>query len=1057
MDGEVRKAYNEAKMKLDEHYSLAKSLLMHYQSPTTGLFSCGDEANVRDSIYCAAALWALGLAYRRIDDDGGRCYELEHSTLKCMRGILMCYMRQSRNIEKFKTVQNNDNAIHSKFDAWSGDAIPGPYPHLQQDVVALFVLYLVQITSSGLQIIFNTDEVAFVQNLVYYLERSYRVPDYGLWGRGSKYNNGSTELHASAVGAAKAALEAVNGFNLFGKNGAPWSVLWVDMDAHNRNRMVIETLLPKESSSKNTDSAIIPTVGYPFFAVEDTRLCEETKNLARKKLESKHGFKRFVGDGYKTVMEDKHRQYYNPAEIKLFNGFECEWPIFFIYMIIDGVFHEDWDMVDEYQKKLEPLLHNRKGKKVLVPRFYYIPNAEIHKPSPEAKCSSFTLFEEEPVFLWGQALHMISSLLVEKLISRQELDPNRRFIPVEEQRGVSMRYSMFQGVVSDTTIHVVLISESSKLQALLSTYGIQTQTPHQVEPIQIWPSQELVKVYEHLGIQTGLGLSGRPMRPIGVLGTSKIYRILGNTIVCYPLLFDISDFYMAFDTQILLNEIEDTLSFINKYWRMPGRPLFITLLREDITRKGRLEPMLQLLSAFKRGQWKDMKIRLGKMQSFVASTFIEHLEFIRYNGNKIVDPGLFRPFIGLHDEDEDVMNLKRHGSSCSNLQTLLSSDKEMQQIKELENAPPDEIVTSLSSYHSVDVLSRLLSIVIKREGIQYPTKEGTCLESLNRVYRKAANQKKWDVVRYTACLTHKVVDSLAPAITTILAKGRQITLGVFGKEEVSINNPLPPSEIQKILYNTCAPHNEYEACLQQELVLHVATAIIKQTELFEGMLRVRIGWLIHAMKLELLHRAKITEDDVNIYAISPSGIKQLMMDVLNIGKDLSRGLTWLQRRQVNGALNKVPNGFYSKVWSLLVHCSDGFIINNNHLPQQPTVSDMSPSETAWYEHVEEQFAGIRDPEYRQIMVETLMMIGTIVERNPEIIFQTRTNLDIVIDEAFTHYKKENGMETKEKEKEYMESFYELDPTKFGKYICHSVVHTLLQSHVVLNLDSCVVS
>jgi len=46
------------------------------------------------------------------------------------------------------------------------------------------------------QIIFTTDEVSFVQNLVFYVERAYRTPDFGMWERGSKYNNGSSELHA---------------------------------------------------------------------------------------------------------------------------------------------------------------------------------------------------------------------------------------------------------------------------------------------------------------------------------------------------------------------------------------------------------------------------------------------------------------------------------------------------------------------------------------------------------------------------------------------------------------------------------------------------------------------------------------------------------------------------------------------------------------------------------------------------------------------------------------------------------------------------------------------
>lgn len=92
--------------------------------------------------------------------------------------------------------------------------------------------------------------MAFVQNLVYYVERAYRTPDFGMWERGSKYNDGTPEIHASSIGMAKSALEAINGCNLFGEKGASWSVVYVDIDAHNRNRSIFETMLPRESSSK---------------------------------------------------------------------------------------------------------------------------------------------------------------------------------------------------------------------------------------------------------------------------------------------------------------------------------------------------------------------------------------------------------------------------------------------------------------------------------------------------------------------------------------------------------------------------------------------------------------------------------------------------------------------------------------------------------------------------------------------------------------------------------------------------------------------------------------
>lgn len=49
-------------------------------------------------------------------------------------------------------------------------------------------------------------------------------------------------------------------------------------------------------------------------------------------------------------------------------------------------------------------------------------------------------------------------------------------------------------MVGDPVVQIALISESAQLQAVLATYGISSQTPHEVEPVQIWPSWRMVKV-----------------------------------------------------------------------------------------------------------------------------------------------------------------------------------------------------------------------------------------------------------------------------------------------------------------------------------------------------------------------------------------------------------------------------------------------------------------------------------------------------------------------------------------------------------------------------------
>uniref|UniRef100_A0A4W5MNF3 Phosphorylase b kinase regulatory subunit n=1 Tax=Hucho hucho TaxID=62062 RepID=A0A4W5MNF3_9TELE len=578
------------------HLLWHNTTILNYQSPTTGLFptetcsSC-NEAKVRDSLYCAASSWALALAYRRIDDDMGRTHELEHSAIKCVRGILYCYMRQSDKVEQFKQDPSPSKCLHSIFNVDTGDEIMSynDYHHLQIDALSLFLLYLVEMICSGLQIIYNTDEVSFIQNLVFCVERAYRVPDFGMWERGSKYNNGSTELHSSSVGLAKAALEAINGFNLFGNQGCSWSVIFVDLDAHNRNRQTLSSLLPRESRSHNTDAALLPCISYPAFAVDDDALYSQTLDKVVRKLKGKYGFKRFLRDGYRTANEDKNRRHYKPAEMKLFDGIECEFPIFFIFMMIDGVFRGNGAQVKEYQDLLTPIIFQSFDGHAVIPKYYRVPAdfvvAEQKKHGSQKRFPANT-GQDGMLFLWGQALFNIARLLVDELISPQDIDPIKRYVPRQDQRNVSMRYSNQGPIDNDTVVHVALIAESQRLQVFLNTYGIQTQTPQQVEPIQIWAQKELVNAYRFLAINKKLGLSGRPERPVGCMGTCKIYRILGKTVVCYPIVFDLSDFYLSQDVMLLIDDIKNALQFIKHSWKMKGRPLFLVLIREDNINRG---------------------------------------------------------------------------------------------------------------------------------------------------------------------------------------------------------------------------------------------------------------------------------------------------------------------------------------------------------------------------------------------------------------------------------------------------------------------------------------
>jgi phosphorylase kinase alpha/beta subunit len=245
--------------------------------------------------------------------------------------LLFAMMQQTAKVETFKRTQNPLDALHAKYNTPTGSTVVGDdeWGHLQLDATSVYLLMLAQMTSSGLQIIYTHDEVDFVQNLVYYIGRTYRTADYGIWERGNKLNHGKPELNGSSVGMAKAALEAMNGLNLYGVRGGHGSVIHVLPDEIARTRITLESLLPRESGSKEIDAALLSVIGFPAFAVDDPELLQATHNAIVEKLQGQYGCKRFLRDGHQAVVEDAERLHYEPGELKDFEHIEWSGLCFF--------------------------------------------------------------------------------------------------------------------------------------------------------------------------------------------------------------------------------------------------------------------------------------------------------------------------------------------------------------------------------------------------------------------------------------------------------------------------------------------------------------------------------------------------------------------------------------------------------------------------------------------------------------------------------------------------------------------------------------------------------
>ncbi|KAI8372813.1 glycosyl hydrolases family 15-domain-containing protein [Radiomyces spectabilis] len=650
--------------RLDYYYKAIYSTILAKQNAATGLIPASvavtshgnyTDAWVRDNVYSIYAVYGLALAYRRIDDTSGRTFELEHSVIKNMRGLLFAMMRQSQKVEAFKYTQALEHSLHAKYDTNTGETVVGDFEwgHLQLDATALFMLALADMTTSGFTIVYSQDEVDFVQNLVFYIERAYRTPDYGIWERGNKINHGQPELNSSSIGMVVAALKAINGINLFGARGGTSSVIRVLPDELTRNATTLHSFLPRESNSKEIDGSILSVIGFPAFAVDDPELMMRSKSEAIKKLEGRYGWKRFLRDGHQTVLEDTSRLHYNANELKVFEDIESEWPLFFTYMLLEGLFTDDRIQVENYRQKLQPLLiYGNSGTSLdssamqthgqeivsspvdmcspsptgfpLLAELYYVPEhaveAEKANPHSQQRCPN-----DNVPLVWANSLYTLGNLMYENLLSPSEMDPlGRRYMTAKRE----------------TIVQIALIAEDAELQSILSSmYGLETQTADQiVSTITILPPNALADIYAGLGLNTKMGMSGRPKRPIGVLGTSRLYRIQGQIYAFTPHFMDNNEFYLNADPDYLVSAFESELSFTSQNWFYAGRPTMTVILTRSLlgglqTSSGApMDPsrknLLNFFLSLRNGLCSGIRVRLSRLAETMNTSNIESLDFL---------------------------------------------------------------------------------------------------------------------------------------------------------------------------------------------------------------------------------------------------------------------------------------------------------------------------------------------------------------------------------------------------------------------------------------------
>ena len=992
------------------------AVVLSRQHPLTGLLPASTantvhgnygDAWVRDCVYSIQCVWGLALAHRRLRGPSRRSFELEQRVLQLMRGLLAAMLRQAAKVERFKGSLDPLDSLHAKFDTDTGlPAVPDDgWGHLQLDATALFLLQLAQLTRSGLVVVQSGAERDFVQNLVYYMCRAYRVADYGIWERGDKGNHGLPERNASSIGLVKAALEALDGVDLYGPHGDGSCCLVIPHDAVVRLRRALAALLPRESGSKEVDSACLSVIGYPAWAVDDAALVERTRAHIRADLGGAYGYKRFRRDGHQTVVEDVTRLHYEPEELAEFEHIECEWPLFLAYELITACCEERWEEARRWRRRLEELSVAVDGVP-LLPELYLVPEeaiaAERRNPGSQPRQPN-----ENVPLLWTQSLTWLSDLLLHGLITPEDLDPCQRRLGAP---------------LGASEVLVSLVPADAAIAARLTQAGLPVNPPPEVEPAaaevaaavtRIASSRELAQRMATVGANPRLGLSGHPPVRMETMATARLYR-LGDELVAYlPAVLEEDTFYLADDPQQLVDTVVAEVRLLQRHWRGAGAPLLLVPVAAAAFQHDS-EAFLRLGRDLLRGDLEGVPVQLAPLAQLVSQASVVELP------------------------DQALAACTLWPSEQTLLPPITSrAPLTAQQEQELDETPVADLAERLWHSRSLEEQAEVLELLGRRLGPNarlqgpMPGQPVKLMALLQEVYRRALARADWNVVRRAAGAMGLVHPRLEDALTDLLVRQKQLVVGRNYTNEALICQPLGSRTIAARI-RRFGGEDGREGMLQQELLLALDGLARHEPNLLSGSLTLQLGQLLLLLTSELAAADDLSPSDAfeALCALPPHQLRWRLRAVLadveharaalqrkeqlhlrgrvrwevpDPLEELPKAGGWLQHRKRLGALGRVPRNFHAGIWDLLHHCR-GIVIGDklerrNRLESGPLLSEKTPGERNFAALVEQLLGKIEASEYRQLCTETLLTLIAFVTANPQVQFDDDLALDVVIGHA----------------------------------------------------------
>jgi len=937
---------------LEKHYYSINAIILSRQDPITGLLPAstaitahGDytDAWVRDNVYSILSVWGLSLSYRKHNPDDVRSYTLSQSVVKLMRGLLIAMMRQSNRVERFKTTLNPTDALHAKYGTSSGLAVVGDdeWGHLQLDATSLYLLMMAQMIASGLKLIYTIDEVNFIQNLVHYISHTYCTADYGIWERGNKINHGTTEINCSSVGMAKAALEVMSGFNLFGNVVSQEGIIHVIPSDIARSRFTLHGLLPRESNSKETDAALLSIIGYPAYAIEDESLVERTREKIIKKLAGNYGCKRFLLDGHQSAIEDPSRLHYEPSELREFANIESEWPLFFTYLLLDALMREDTKEVSHWREKLEPLFVEVEGQK-LLPELYIVPEELIDAEKENPKTQLRVPNENIPL-VWAQSLFILSDLIQDGLLRPHDIDPLCR----RERIG-------FKRTIQPL---VTFIAENETVKQKLLDSGIYSETLQDLQPIQVMHASELSKIHTLLGTNPKLGLSGRAMIAARTITTARLHLVEQQEIVFLPYYFNPKGFYFSYDTTLLVKRFRSSLKFLATHWDQHNQPFLPFLIRENMLEDHQKEVIFELLYELQKSTCNSIPIHIGPLHSILNNANIERIENIDETSLKNIE--LFT----LDKENSSGLSsniIEHHYESVAQKQDWNNVRRFADILGKYDDRLEDALLDIIIHQKRLAV-GRAYS---EKATFSKPHKNTAIVEIINESCgnNTAESVLTQEIMIHLGQLIQSEPELFSNMLTLRTWYFVQLLVGqIIREKQLSI-----PDAYEHLI--SLAPHDIYE----------------------------RIHSILRSFSLEVSQ----LKSQENLNSSGLSALNTIQLDT--ISESSRSNDDWLEWRVLEGMISRISQEFYKDVWHLLRQCK-GLVIGDKYSLQSRIGTELTLDSTAgeqsFAHRIDDLLQSIESPEYRQLNIEVIQSLSKVFKQMPNLQIDNDLVLDVLIGHA----------------------------------------------------------